>query len=424
MATRAENPHVETLRERFRATRALTLAIAAPLSDADATIQPMTEASPAKWHLAHTSWFFESFVLRDHVPDYRPFAPDWAFLFNSYYEGEGERHPRHRRGMLSRPALDEIRAYRAHVDAAVDDALAGLPAAARERIELGIQHEQQHQELMLTDILAAFAENPLHPALWERRTAAAAPALSPIGGLARAGGIAEIGAPDSGFAFDSERPRHPVLLRRHELADRLVTNGEWLRFIAEGGYSKPGLWLSDGWDWVCAQGVRAPLYWIRRGDDWLRFGLDGLHPVDPAEPVCHVGYYEADAFARWAGARLPTEAEWEAAAAGLDPDGGNQLDAPGAVRPLPAPAGGGLRQMFGDVWEWTASAFAPYPGFRPEEGVVGEYNGKFMANQLVLRGGSCATPRGHMRASYRNFFYPHQRWQFCGLRLARDLEGS
>jgi ergothioneine biosynthesis protein EgtB len=424
MATKANRPHVDLLRERYQAVRALSLAIAAPLSDADATLQPMPDASPAKWHLGHTSWFFETFVLRDHKADYRPFEPAWAYLFNSYYEGEGPRHPRARRGMLSRPALDAIKAYRSHVDAAVADALALLPHPALERVELGLQHEQQHQELMLTDLLAAFAENPLRPAVWERRPPAPAPAPGPIAGIARPGGVAEIGASGANgaaFAFDCERPRHQILLRPHELADRPVTNAEWVRFIDDGGYSNPAYWLSDGWDWVRANAIDSPLYWSREGDKWQRFGLDGLQPVDPAEPVCHVAYYEADAFARWAGVRLPTEKEWEVAAAGIDPAGGNQLDGPGAVRPRPAPAGGGLVQMFGDVWEWTASAFSPYPGFRPENGAVGEYNGKFMANQFVLRGGSCATPRGHVRASYRNFFYPHQRWQFCGLRLARDL---
>jgi ergothioneine biosynthesis protein EgtB len=422
MASQAQRQGSDVAAERYESVRALSLALAAPLSDADATLQPHPDASPAKWHLAHTSWFFETFVLRDHVEGYAPHDAGYAYLFNSYYDGEGERHARPKRGLLSRPSLDEIRAYRAAVDQALLRALPYLPPAALARVELGLQHEQQHQELMLTDMLAAMAENPLKPALWPRRPAPGAPAAPPMGGTQRPGGIGQIGAAEggSGFAFDCERPRHQVLIHPHELADRPVTNGEWLRFIEEGGYSTPSLWLSDGWAWVRSNGIEAPLYWERGDGAWLRFGLDGLHPVEPAEPVCHVSYYEADAFARWAGARLPTEAEWEVSAALFDPRSGNQLDEAGAVRPLPPEPGRGLRQLYGDVWEWCQSAYLPYPGFRPEPGVVGEYNGKFMVNQMVLRGGSCATPRGHLRPSYRNFFYPHQRWQFCGLRLARD----
>jgi ergothioneine biosynthesis protein EgtB len=422
MATQARMPRSDEVAERFRTVRALSLALTDPLSDADATLQPCPEASPAKWHLAHTTWFFETFVLRDHVRGYRAYNEAWAYLFNSYYEGEGPRHARARRGMLSRPSLDQIRIWRAEVDEALVHALPELNAAAHRIVELGLQHEQQHQELLLTDILAAMAENPLRPAVWPRAGSAAAVRTAPaMGGTQRPGGLYEIGHGGAGFAFDCERPRHPVFLPPHEIADRPVTNGEWLRFIEAGGYETPNLWLSDGWDWVRRECVSAPLYWERDGDMWRRFGLDGLHPVDPAEPVCHVSYYEAEAFARWAGARLPTEAEWEAAAATADPTSGNQLDGAGAVRPRAAPDGRGPRQLYGDVWEWTGSAYLPYPGFTPEEGTVGEYNGKFMINQMVLRGGSCATPRGHVRPSYRNFFYPHQRWQFCGVRLARDL---
>jgi ergothioneine biosynthesis protein EgtB len=423
------------LQDRFQAVRALSRAIAAPLSDADASIQPMPDASPAKWHLAHTSWFFETFILRDHSPAYSLFDESWSYLFNSYYEGEGERHPRPRRGMLARPSLDEILAYRDHVDSALLRAMPMLPGAALKLVELGLNHEQQHQELMLMDMLATLAENPLAPAAWSVKPPPPGQTPPPIAGTASPGGLTVIGhdsGPGAGFAFDCETPRHRALLHPHELADRLVTNGEWLRFIDEGGYGEPRLWLSDGWDWVRDNAIEAPLYWRRSGDGWSRFGLDGLHPLDPAEPVCHISYYEADAFARWAGARLPTEAEWEAAAASLDPRGGNQLDEAGPVRPRPPQdvnpnfpaARRSPRQMFGDVWEWTMSAFLPYPGFKAEEGTVGEYNGKFMCNQFVLRGGSCATPRGHVRASYRNFFYPHQRWQFSGLRLARDLPTS
>jgi ergothioneine biosynthesis protein EgtB len=420
MATQPAAAEYQSLAPRFRAVRALSRAIAAPLSDADATLQPCPDASPTKWHLAHTTWFFETFVLRDHVPGYELHDPRWCFLFNSYYEGEGERQPREKRGMLSRPSLDEILAWRDAVDSALAQALPRLPAKALELVELGLNHEQQHQELMLTDILAAFAENPLLPAVWPQAPAPS-PAAGPIGSVPFGGGVAEIGHSGSGFAFDSESPRHRVLVQPYELADRAVTNDEWLRFLEADSYRTPAHWTADGWAWVKAEGIEAPLYWQRGGESWARFSLDGLHPLDPAEPVCHVSWYEADAFARWAGARLPTEAEWEIAASGLDPASGNQLDEAGPVRPRAAPAGQGVRQMYGDVWEWTASPFTPYPGFRPAEGTVGEYNGKFMANQFVLRGGSCATPRGHLRQSYRNFFYPHQRWQFCGLRLARDL---
>ncbi|HEY5722270.1 MAG TPA: ergothioneine biosynthesis protein EgtB [Allosphingosinicella sp.] len=421
MATQAKPVSRGLLPGRFEAVRALSRAIASPLSDAEASLQPMDDASPAKWHLAHTTWFFETFVLRDHVAGYSGYDESWAYLFNSYYEGEGPRHPRARRGMLGRPSLDEILAWRDRVDETLQGALSGLPPAALKLVELGLNHEQQHQELMLTDMLATLAENPLAPAAWEVKPPAPGPAPPPLGSQPVPGGIAMIGHDgESGFAFDCETPRHRALIHPHELSDRPVSNGEWLRFMAEGGYAEPRLWMSDGWDWVRSNRIEAPLYWRRDGEAWLRFGLDGLHPVDPAEPACHVSWYEADAFARWAGARLPTEAEWEASAGQLDPSSGNQLDEAGPVRPRPPSAASGLRQMYGDVWEWTGSAFLPYPGFTPEEGTVGEYNGKFMCNQFVLRGGSCATPRGHVRASYRNFFYPHQRWQFTGVRLARD----
>ncbi|HMG47138.1 MAG TPA: ergothioneine biosynthesis protein EgtB [Allosphingosinicella sp.] len=398
---------------RYEAVRGLSLAIAAPLSDGDACVQPMPDASPAKWHLAHTTWFFETFLLRDHVRGYRVHDERWAYLFNSYYEGEGDRHARPRRGMLSRPSLDEVRAYRAAVDAALIAAISDLPA---DLIELGLHHEQQHQELMLMDLTAAFAENPLRPAVWESAPRPPAAAAPPIDWVEGAEGLVEIGASAEGFAFDCERPRHGALLHPHALAGRTVTNAEWLGFIADRGYANPLLWLADGWTWVQESGIEAPLYWRRGEGGWSRFGLDGFKPLDLAEPVCHISYYEADAYARWAGARLPTEAEWESAAAAHDPLSGTQLDAAGPVRPRPS--GGG--DLFGNVWEWTGSAFLPYPGFAPAAGAVGEYNGKFMCSQMVLRGGSCATPRGHLRASYRNFFYPHQRWMFSGLRLARD----
>ncbi|MEO8547050.1 MAG: ergothioneine biosynthesis protein EgtB [Sphingomicrobium sp.] len=398
-----------SLSERLQATRALTLVLAEPLSDADAVIQPFPDASPAKWHLAHTTWFFETFVLRDHVPNYRRFDERFPYLFNSYYEGEGERHPRAKRGMISRPSLDEVRDWRAHVDEALERALPGLSADALDLVELGIHHEQQHQELLLTDILATFAENPLEPA-YGSLEAAPCHAAEPLSFLAGRTGIVEIGA-EEGFAFDSERPRHAELLHGHAIANRPVTTSEWAEFVADGGYTTPTLWLADGWDWVQREGIAGPLYW--RGDG-SAFTLAGRLDVDPAAPVAHVSFFEADAFARWAGKRLPTEAEWESFAASADPNLGNQLDRAGAV--VPKPPG----DIFGDVWEWTQSSFSAYPGFAPAPGAVGEYNGKFMSGQLVLKGASCATPRGHSRASYRNFFPPHARWQFTGLRLARD----
>ncbi|MEO7503804.1 MAG: ergothioneine biosynthesis protein EgtB [Sphingomicrobium sp.] len=411
MATRRHAEQLDDgLGARLAATRALTLALAEPLSDADATIQPHPDASPAKWHLAHTTWFFETFVLRDHVPGYRLHDERWAYLFNSYYEGEGERQPRPKRGMISRPSLDEVRAWRAHVDAALASALPTLDAAALTLVALGMEHEQQHQELFLTDILATFAENPLEPA-YAGLDPAQCFAAEPIAWLPGRDGLVEIGAIGATFAFDSERPSHRALLHPHAIANRCVTNGEWAEFIADGGYATPSLWLSEGWDWLQREGIAAPLYW--RGTSEA-FTLAGRRPIDRAAPVDHVSFYEANAFARWAGARLPTEAEWEAMFDSADPLLGHQLDAAGAV--LPRPGGG----PFGDVWQWTGSAFLPYPGFAPEEGTVGEYNGKFMSGQMVLKGASCATPRGHSRPSYRNFFPPTARWQFTGVRLARD----
>jgi ergothioneine biosynthesis protein EgtB len=409
MAREDSNSTPKALGEQLFATRRLTLDLAAPLSDADSTIQPFPDASPAKWHLAHTTWFFETFVLRDHVAGYALFDDRWPYLFNSYYEGEGERHARPKRGMVSRPSLDEVRAYRGHVDEALERSLPSLPAAALDLVELGIHHEQQHQELFLTDILATFAENPLEPAYGELPTPARF-TVEPLRWNRGREGVVDIGATGEDFAFDSERPRHPAILSPHDVANRRVTNVEWREFIDAGGYRTPTLWLSDGWAWVLQEGVDAPLYWR---EDGTEFTLGGRREIDLAAPVAHVSYYEADAFARWAGARLPTENEWEDFAASADPAVGNQLDTAGAV--APAPEGG----IFGDVWEWTQSAFAPYPGFAPAEGAVGEYNGKFMCSQLVLKGASCATPRGHSRASYRNFFPPSARWQFTGLRLAR-----
>ena len=412
MATRRHPQQLDdTLGARFAATRGLTLDLAAPLSDADATIQPFPDASPTKWHLAHTTWFFETFVLRDHVPGYRLHDERWPFLYNSYYEGEGERHERARRGMISRPSLDDVREWRGAVDRALIEALPSLPPDAVRLVALGIQHEQQHQELLLTDILAALAANPIEPA-YAALEPAPCHAAEPLAWITGRDGLVEIGAEGEGFAFDCERPRHRALLHPHKIASRCVTNGEWREFVEAGGYDKAEHWLSEGWDWVRREGISAPLYW--HDDGASAFTLAGRREIDRAAPVAHVSYYEAEAFSRWAGARLPTEAEWEDAFASADPNLGNQLDRGGAV--LPRPGGG----PFGDVWQWTASAFLPFPGFVPEKGTVGEYNGKFMCGQFVLKGASCATPRGHSRASYRNFFPPAARWQFTGVRLARD----
>ena len=407
-AQRERGDFASSLSERYDATRRLSEALVAPLSEADATLQSMPDASPAKWHLAHTTWFFETFLLRDRLPGYRLFDERWSFLFNSYYEAEGERILRARRGMLSRPTVAEILGWRAHVDAAMQPLL-GDPAHAG-LIELGIAHEQQHQELLLTDIKHALFRNPLGPAMWEVPASSGSTARGPDW-HSHPGGIALIGHQGEGFAFDNEGPAHRVLLEPFALAGRLVTNGEWDQFIADGGYCTAALWLSDGWDWVKRKGIAAPLYWRREE----HFTHAGWQPRDPDAPVCHVSYYEADAFASWAGARLPTEFEWEAIGQGHDPAGGNQLD--GAGPPLPA----GGASLFGDCWQFTRSAYLPYTRFAPAAGAVGEYNGKFMAGQWVLKGASCATVRGHSRASYRNFFYPQQRWQFTGLRLAKDL---
>jgi ergothioneine biosynthesis protein EgtB len=401
---------IKALGDRLAATRRLTLDLADPLSDADATIQPHPDASPAKWHLAHTSWFFETFVLRDHVPGYRLFDERYQLLFNSYYEAEGPRIARARRGMISRPSLAEIRDWRAKVDEALARAVPTLSPMALALVELGINHEQQHQELLLADLLAGLAENPLEPA-YGALPPPACRAIEPTSWLPGRAGRVETGAPNDGFAFDCERPRHAVLLAPHAMASRPVANREWTEFIADDGYRTASLWFSDGWDWVQREGIDAPHYW--RGDGTM-FTLGGRREIDGAAPVAHVSFYEADAFARWAGARLPTEAEWEDFAAGSDPWLGHQLDAAGPVLPRPGGA------LFGDAWQWTASAYLPYPGFKTAAGAVGEYNGKFMSGQMVLKGASCATPRGHSRPSYRNFFPPGARWQFTGVRLARD----
>jgi ergothioneine biosynthesis protein EgtB len=412
------------LENRLLDTRRLSHELAAPLGAEDMTVQAMEDASPTKWHLAHVTWFFETFILAKHLPGYRLFDPSFNYCFNSYYESQGPRQPRPRRGVLTRPSSERVMAYRAHVD----ESLAELCARGVEPdsevarlIEVGINHEQQHQELLLTDILALFAVNPLRPAYRPRRPRAARAEPEALRWIDYAGGIRKVGHDGDGFAWDNEAPRHDVLIHPFRLADRLVTNGEWLEFMEDGGYRTASLWLADGWTTINREGWTSPLYWEQRDGQWLVMSLEGLQPVERAAPVAHVSYYEADAFARWAGKRLPTEFEWEVAAEGL-PITGNSL-ATRALRPVSAePAADGKpRQMFGDVWEWTQSAYLPYPGYRPHPGALGEYNGKFMVSQQVLRGGSCATPPGHTRATYRNFFYPHQRWQFMGLRLASEI---
>jgi len=409
-----------TLASRFRAVRDATMELAAPLSAEDCAIQSMPDASPVKWHLGHTSWFFETFVLEPHLAGYRVFDAAFRVLFNSYYNAVGARHPRPQRGLISRPSLADIHAYRAHVDAATSTLLGDLVAASRLRqlLELGIQHEQQHQELILTDVKHLLSCNPQRPAYAPTRAAGDGAAAPPLEWIDFEPGLFEIGHDGVGFAFDNETPRHRQYLEAFALASRPVSNDEYAAFVGDGGYRRPELWLSEGWDWVQANKIEAPLYWEDEGG-WQQFTLHGMLPLEGDAPVCHVSLFEADAYARWGGARLPTEAEWEVAAAGV-PVAGHFVES-GALRPRPA---GGtpvpLAQLFGDVWQWTQSAYAPYPGFRPAAGAIGEYNGKFMCNQYVLRGGSCATPRSHIRATYRNFFPPAARWQFSGFRLARD----
>ena len=408
-----------SLRDRLVATRHLSTELARPLSDEDQVVQANDDSSPAKWHLAHTTWFFEAFLLKRFLPGYRVFDEKFEYCFNSYYESAGPRHPRPKRGLLTRPTAEEVRAYRTYVDAALHRLCAReLPAEAKALVELGINHEQQHQELLLTDILSLFAAGPLKPAYRPANPGVSVHGTAPLVFIPFDGGIFEVGHEGAGFAYDNEGPRHEVLLRPFKLARRCVTNDEWIQFIEDGGYATPTLWLADGWATVQAQDWQGPLYFEEAEGGYMQMSLLGFRPVDPAAPVTHVSYYEADAFARWTGYRLPTEFEWEVAAASVELEGrtlgGDQL------RSMPAKNGDGLAQMFGDVWEWTGSAYLPYPGFKPAPGAVGEYNGKFMCNQFVLKGGSCATPDGHIRATYRNFFYPHQRWQFMGLRLAGD----
>jgi ergothioneine biosynthesis protein EgtB len=401
--------------DQYHSVRRATVALCAGLSAEDQQVQSMDDVSPTKWHLAHTTWFFETFLLKPHLAGYRPLDERYSFLFNSYYEAVGPRHPRPSRGLLTRPSLEEVHAYRDHVDAQMERLIAEPGREVLALTTLGLHHEQQHQELILMDIKHVLSCNPLSPAY-----AAGAPArvvdTRPAGWIEVAGGLTEIGVQGDGFAFDNEGPRHKVWLEPFRIADRLVTCAEWLAFIEDGGYRKSELWLSDGWATVVAQDWQAPLYWRVRPDGWDVFTLEGLRPVDPAEPVCHVSYYEADAYARWSGARLPSEAEWEAAAAQAP-----QEPLALGLHPAPAGEGAGLRQMAGAAWQWTASAYASYPGYRREAGALGEYNGKFMSGQMVLRGGACVTPPGHARGTYRNFFPPAARWAFSGVRLAHDL---
>ena len=390
--------------EGYLRVRAATEALAAPLSAEDQTVQSMPDVSPTKWHRAHVTWFFEQFVLATYAAGYEAFDPSYLYLFNSYYEGAGPRHPRARRGMITRPGIDEIARYRGAVDEATVDLLSarGAEPEIAERVELGLHHEQQHQELILMDLRHVLWQNPRYPAYREPRSTAprSRAVADPMGWVDHEGGLVRIGHDGTGFSFDNERPRHSVWLEPFALADRLVTAGEWEAFIDDGGYRRAELWLSDGWHLLQDSGRGAPLYWVRDGDGWAVFDDEGLHPLRPADPVVHVSYYEAEAFAHWAGARLPTEAEWEAGAAG------------GTER---------LRQLFDHAWQWTASAYLPYPRFTPNPGVVGEYNGKFMVGQQVLRGSAAITPPGHSRLSYRNFFPPSAQWAMTGIRLARDI---
>ena len=417
-------PDPDVLLDHYERVRRQSVALAAPLAPEDMVVQSMPDVSPTKWHLAHVTWFFERFVLGPHAPDYEPFDPAFDFLFNSYYYTAGQMHTRANRGLLSRPTVATVQAYRRHVDAAVCRLITRGDETVRFLVTLGLHHEQQHQELMLTDIKHVLAQNPLLPA-YDEAAAGASDAPAPPQGWQRfPGGVVEIGHAGDGFCYDNETPRHRVWLEDFELATRPVTNREWREFMADGGYQRPELWLSEGWATILAEGWDRPFYWREDGEEV--FTLGGLRPVDPAAPASHLSYFEADAYARWAGARLPTEAEWEVAsraaagrAEGAPAAPGNFAGA-GVLQPRVA-AGTGLIQMFGDVWEWTASPYSPYPGFQPLAGSLGEYNGKFMCSQLVLRGGSCVTPSDHIRETYRNFFYPRDRWQFTGLRLARSV---
>ena len=420
------------LAQRFQQVRAQTERLIEPLSAEDCQLQSMPDASPAKWHLAHITWFFETFVLERYETGFKPFDAGFRVLFNSYYNGVGDQYPRPRRGLISRPSLQEVLAYRRQVNARVLDVIARIGDVERmelaQLISLGLQHEQQHQELLLSDIQHALSFNPQRP-VYAKRWPLTSTAPQPLRWHRYDGGLVQHGFDsglDGAFAFDNETPRHPVYIAPFELGSRLVTNGEMMEFMADKGYERPELWLSMGWDWVRAGQHGMPLYWQSDAGHYRHFTLQGLQVVDPNTPVCHVSYFEADALARWAGARLPTEFEWELAAripSATGAKSGNFVET-SAYHPLPQQHAGmdAPAQMLGDVWEWTQSNYNPYPGYQPWEGLAGEYNSKFMCNQFVLRGGSCATPQSHIRASYRNFFPPDAQWQFSGLRLARDIQ--
>jgi ergothioneine biosynthesis protein EgtB len=407
---------------RYQAIREATEKLCASLSPEDAIVQSVDYCSPAKWHLAHTSWFFETFILERQINNYRPFNPMFRVLYNSYYKSVGEQYSRPQRGLISRPSLAEVYEYRNHVNENMVALLRqrDVPTdSVKEIFETGLHHEQQHQELILTDLKHLFSFNPLHP-VYRERAATSTPEVVPLAWHTYNEGLHLIGHAGESFAFDNEEPRHRVFVEAFELASRLTTNREYLEFMKDGGYRRPEFWLSDGWDTVQKQGWQAPLYWEQRDDRWFAHTLAGFREIDLNEPVCHVSFYEADAYARWAGARLPTEFEWEIVAEPLTIAGNfveNEL-----LHPAPAIIGShdGPAQLYGDVWEWTSSPYSPYPRFTPRRGSLGEYNGKFMCNQLVLRGGSCATPLSHIRPSYRNFFPPDARWQFSGIRLAKD----
>lgn len=415
----------DALAARLFETRRHSLVLAEPLSVEDMVVQASDDASPTKWHLAHVTWFFENFVLKPHLAGYRVFDEAFNYCFNSYYESLGPRHPRPKRGLLTRPASERVFAYRSYVDEALQRLLSSDESRNGEieqLIEIGINHEQQHQELLLTDILALFAANPLRPAYHAKPFAIDLAEPEPLTWTEYPGGIVGIGHTAEGYCWDNERPAHDALVHPFKLANRLATNAEWLAFMEDGGYSTPALWLADGWSTVNREGWESPLYWEKSADGgWSQMSLQGLLPVGPADPVTHVSYYEADAFARWAGKRLPTEFEWEASALSHS---GEAAKSSGVLRPQRSETSAlkGPKQLFGQVWQWTASAYLPYPGYRPPAGAIGEYNGKFMVGQHVLRGSSCVTPPGHSRATYRNFFYPHQRWQFLGLRLAAEAQ--
>jgi ergothioneine biosynthesis protein EgtB len=416
MADQLTTADQQLLVDRYHAVRSLTESLAAPLSPEDQTVQSMPDVSPTKWHRAHTAWFFETFLLEPDLDGYAPYHPAYAVLFNSYYESVGQQFPRPRRGLVTRPGAAEVGAYRAHVDSGMAELLGRPPGPATTAlVELGIQHEQQHQELLLMDIKHVLSQNPLDPA-YGTPAGRSATEVSKIPWTDRPGGLYEVGHDGRGFGFDNEFPRHRIYLEPFGLTDRPVVCGEWLDFVDDGGYRRPELWLSEGWAAVQAGGWEHPLYWSYDRGRWSEFTLGGRVDLDPARPVCHVSYYEADAYARWAGCRLPTEAEWEVAAAG-HPVEGNLLDLD-SLHPGPVADAG--TSPYGDVWQWTSSAYSPYPGFEPLPGAVGEYNGKFMVNQYVLRGGCCVTPRDHVRPTYRNFFPPSARWAFTGLRLARN----